>query len=237
MNGDNRVAIVTGGAGGIGLAICRRLAESGWSVLAGDLPGALPGLPEEVAGAELDVSRRESVDAFVAKAADAGRIGAVVNCAGVVRFTPASELDDAAASQVWEVNVAGAARVASAAASRMDEGSVVNIASVTAWIGRLKGASLYGASKSGLQAYTRYLATELAPRIRVNAVAPGYIDVPMSESWRAVSGGEEALIEQVPLGRLGRTDEIADAVEFLTSSRASYITGSTLLVDGGVVAG
>jgi 3-oxoacyl-[acyl-carrier protein] reductase len=88
-----------------------------------------------------------------------------------------------------------------------------------------------------LEAYTRYLACELAPRrIRVNAVAPGYIDVPMSDSMRAVSGGPEALIEQVPLGRLGDPAEVAEVIEFLLSDRASYVTGATLLVDGGVVA-
>ena len=100
-------------------------------------------------------------------------------------------MDDALA-----VNVAGMARVnkAARAAPRRRASAIVNIASLTGLIGRLTGASMYGASKAGLMAYTRYLACELAPHVRVNCLAPGYIAVPMSPSMRAVSGGEEAII-------------------------------------------
>jgi NAD(P)-dependent dehydrogenase (short-subunit alcohol dehydrogenase family) len=241
VKGERGVALVTGGAGGIGQAINERLVHAGWHVLAGDLPHALP---EDGPGgdgvdyAPLDVSDRDSVRVFAERAQRLGPVGALVNCAGLVRFTPADGFDDADASVVWEVNVAGAARACEAVNGHMTEGSaIVNISSLTGWIGRLQGASLYGASKAGLAAYTRYLACELAPRqIRVNAVAPGYIDVPMSDSMRAVSGGPEALIGQVPLGRLGEPAEVAEVVEFLLSDRASYVTGATLLVDGGVVA-
>ena len=223
------VAIVTGGAGGICAAIGRRLEQSGYTVLAGDVAGDAE---------RLDVSDAASVDAFVERAAGQGPITAVVNCAGIVRFTPVSGYDDADASMLWEVNVAGIARVCRAVAGRLAEGaSIVNIGSLTGSFGRLEGASLYGASKAGVEAYTRYLACELAPRgIRVNAVAPGYIAVPMSPSMRAVSGGEEEVVKQVPLGRLGKVDEIAEVVEFLLSDRASYVTGTTIRVDGGVLA-
>ncbi len=235
------VALVTGGAGGIGQAINARLAEVGWQVLAGDVAAALERdspVADSIAAHELDVTDRDSVAAFVAAGAALGAVAAVVNCAGVVRFTPIDGFDDDAASSVWEVNVAGAARVAEAAEALLGEGAaIVNVSSVTGHVGRLQGASLYGSSKAGLEACTRYLATELATRgIRVNAVAPGYIEVPMSDAMRAVSGGEEALISQIPLRRLGQPAEIADAVEFLVSARASYVTGTTLLVDGGVVA-
>jgi NAD(P)-dependent dehydrogenase (short-subunit alcohol dehydrogenase family) len=241
VSGERGVALVTGGAGGIGQAINARLVEAGWHVLAGDLPNALSDdrpSGDSVDYAALDVSDRDSVGDFADRGQRLGPIGALVNCAGLVRFTPASGFDDADATVVWEVNVAGAARVCEAVNGYMPEGSaIVNISSLTGWIGRLQGASLYGASKAGLEAYTRYLACELAPRrIRVNAVAPGYIDVPMSDSMRAVSGGPEALIEQVPLGRLGQPAEVAEVIEFLLSDRASYVTGATLLVDGGVVA-
>jgi 3-oxoacyl-[acyl-carrier protein] reductase len=241
VNGEKPVALVTGGAGGIGRAINRRLADSGWAVLAGDLAPALDAndpTGEGVVGAELDVTDRASVERCVAQAAAMGSLRGVVNCAGIVRFTPMSGFDDADASLLWEVNVAGSARVSSAAAARMTEGgAIVNFSSVTGYIGRLRGASLYGASKAGLIAFTRYLATELAPQgIRVNGLAPGYIDVPMSPSMRAISGGEEELPKQVPLGRLGRTAEMAEIVEFLLSDRSSYITGETILADGGVTA-
>jgi 3-oxoacyl-[acyl-carrier protein] reductase len=239
VNSEKPVALVTGGAGGIGQAINQRLAASGWQVVAGDLPSALrasdPG-GEAIAGVELDVTDRASVERCVGHAAAMGSLRGVVNCAGVVRFTPMAGFDDADASLVWEVNVAGSARVSSAAVAHMTEGgAIVNFSSVTGYIGRLPGASLYGASKAGLIAFTRYLATELAPqRIRVNGLAPGYIDVPMSPSMRAISGGEDELPKQVPLERLGRTDEMADIVEFLLSERSSYINGETILADGGV---
>jgi NAD(P)-dependent dehydrogenase (short-subunit alcohol dehydrogenase family) len=231
------VALVTGGAGGIGTAINERLAAAGYTVLAGDLTGDAAG-DGSVHATRLDVTDARSVEDFVAAGAELGPIGGVVNCAGIVRFTPVSGFDDGDASMLWEVNVAGGARVCRAAAAHMvDGGAVVNISSLTGSFGRLEGASLYGATKAGVEAYTRYLACELAPRgIRVNAVAPGYIAVPMSPSMRAVSGGEEEVIKQVPLGRLGETTEVAEVVEFLLSDRASYITGTTVLVDGGVLA-
>jgi 3-oxoacyl-[acyl-carrier protein] reductase len=234
------VALVTGGAGGICQATARRLVRSGYTVLAGDLAAAdLPGAEGPgITAHELDVSSPESVAAYTAAGAALGEIRAVVNCAGIVRFTPLDDFDDAAASRVWEVNVAGAARVSAAAAPHMQSGSaIVNLSSVTGAIGRLTGASMYGASKAGVDAMTRYLACELAPRgIRVNALAPGYIRVPMSPSMQAVSGGDEEVVKQVPLGRLGEPEEMAEVIEFLLSDRASYITGTTLYADGGVVA-
>ena len=235
------VALVTGGAGGIGRAINARLAEAGWQVLAGDLPSAIAAsdpTSHSVTAVELDVTDRCSVAAFVAAGAQTGSIGAVVNCAGIVRFTPVTGFDDADASLLWEVNVAGAARVCSLASAEMAEGgAIVNIASITGFTARLAGASLYGASKAALAAFTRYLASELAPRrIRANALAPGYIAVPMSPAMEAISGGKGEVVKGVPLGRLGSTDEMAEIVEFLISERASYITGATLLADGGVAA-
>jgi len=230
------VALVTGGAGGIGTAINERLVEAGYTVLAGDLTDA----PAEggVHRARVDVTDATSVDEFVAAGARLGQIGAVVNCAGVVRFTPLTGYDEADASMLWEINVAASARVCRAAAAHIvDGGAIVNIGSLTGSFGRLEGASLYGATKAGVEAYTRYVACELAPRgIRVNAVAPGFIAVPMSPSMRAVSGGEEEVVKQVPLGRLGETTEVAEVVEFLLSDRASYVTGTTIWVDGGVLA-
>jgi 3-oxoacyl-[acyl-carrier protein] reductase len=237
--GSKPVALVTGGAGGIGQAINRRLVDTGWQVLAGDLAAALersdPG-GDWVSAAELDVTDRSSVGRYVERARGLGEIRGLVNCAGIVRFTPMSGFEDADASMLWEVNVAGSARVASAAVAHMPTGSaIVNISSITGYIGRLEGGSLYGATKAGLVAFTRYLATELAPQgIRANGLAPGYIAVEMSPSMRAISGGEEALEKQIPLARLGTTDEMAEIVEFLLSDRSSYINGETLLADGGV---
>jgi len=233
------VAIVTGAAGGIGQAINRRLAEVGFTVLAGDLATALaaddPASGDgQIVGAELDVRDQASVDAAVARAAALGVVKGVVNCAGIVRFTEVLEAREADMDALWHVNVAGMARVNKAAAPHLGSGSaIVNVASLTGLMGRLRGGSLYGASKAGVIAYTRYLAVELAPLTRVNCIAPGYIDVPMSPSMRAISGGEEALVPTIPLGRLGGTNEMADIVEFLLSRRSSYITGTTIVADGG----
>jgi len=94
---------------------------------------------------------------------------------------------------------------------------------------------MYAATKAGVETYTRYLACELAPSgIRVNAVVPGLISVPMSDAMKAVTGGEDASAHLVPMKRYGTPEEIADAVGFLLSDKASYITGTTLVVDGGV---
>jgi NAD(P)-dependent dehydrogenase (short-subunit alcohol dehydrogenase family) len=231
------VAFVTGAAGGIGQAICNALAQAGFTVYGGDLSVTAERADGAVVLAPLDIRSSESVDGAVAAAAKLGSITGVVNCAGIVRHTPLDRLSEADVRAVWDVNVAGAARVCRAAVPHMPDGSaIVNIGSVTARSGRLRGASAYGASKAGVEALTRYLAVELAPAIRVNAVVPGYINVPMSAPMRAVSGGEERLTEMIPLGRLGETSEIADVVEYLLSPRSSYITGSALLVDGGLLA-
>jgi len=231
------VAFVTGAAGGIGQAICASLVRSGFTVYGGDLSVDTERADGAVVLAPLDVRAAESVDKAVAAAASLGAVTAVVNCAGIVRSTPLDAMSDEDVLAVWNVNLAGAARVCRAAVPHMPGGSaIVNIGSVTARSGRLRGASAYGASKAGVEGLTRYLALELAPRIRVNAVVPGYINVPMSPSMQAVSGGEERLTEMIPLGRLGETSEIADVVDYLLSPRASYITGSVLVVDGGLLA-
>jgi 3-oxoacyl-[acyl-carrier protein] reductase len=234
------IAIVTGGAGGIGQAINRRLVREGYTVIAGDIAEAIAKddpTHDGVHAVEMDVRDQASVDAAVAKALALGRLRSVVNCAGLVRFTPVRDAAEDDMDILWRVNVAGMARVNKACVAHLDEGSaIVNIASLTGLVGRLTGASMYGASKAGVMAYTRYLACELAPTVRVNCLAPGYIAVPMSPSMRAVSGGEEALIPTVPLKRLGTVDEMADLVEFLLSDRAGYVTGATLVADGGVTA-
>jgi len=236
------VALVTGGTGGIGRAICARLAASGYAVLAGDVDAAAPGrdaspaAPGEVLEHAMDVCSDESVEAAVHAASLMGRLTGIVNCAGVLREARADTMPEDQASAMWAVNVMGAGRVTRAALAHLDDGAaVVNISSIVGSIGRFAGTAMYSASKAGLEGLTRVLACELAPRrIRVNAVAPGYIRVPMAPSWAAMSGGEEALTAQVPLGRLGEVEEVADVVEYLLSARSSYVTGTVVRVDGGV---
>jgi 3-oxoacyl-[acyl-carrier protein] reductase len=235
--------VVTGGAGCIGLAICRRLRDAGSAVAALDLAAQIKSVDwdddrnREIRAVEGDVTVRASVQAAAAALGDEPLTG-LVNCAGVLRDTFLGRVDDAAMDLMFGVNVAGTARVTDVFAPRLADGSaIVNIGSLTGQIGRFTGASVYGATKAGVAAYTTYLAVELAGRgIRVNCVAPGVIRAPMSPSMAAVSGGEEASAAHTILGRIGEPEEVAEVVEFLLSPRASYITAQTILVDGGFVA-
>jgi 3-oxoacyl-[acyl-carrier protein] reductase len=235
--------VVTGGAGCIGLAICRRLRDAGSAVAALDLAAQIKSVDWDddrnrgIRAVEGDVTVRASVEAAAAALADEPLTG-LVNCAGVLRDTFLGRADDAAMDHMFQVNVAGMARVTDVFAPRLAAASaIVNIGSLTGQIGRFTGASVYGATKAGVAAYTTYLAVELAGRrIRVNCVAPGVIRAPMSPSMAAVSGGEEASAADTILGRIGEPEEVAEVVEFLLSARASYITAQTILVDGGFVA-
>lgn len=241
----NRKVIVTGGAGVIGLAICRRLIESGYAPIAADLDSAIAAADwsdERLRGTvsvPMDVADRANVEAAVASVLDSGEeLAGLVNCAGILRDSFLGELDEAKLELMFQVNIAGMARVTDVCAPRLSDASaIVNVGSLTGHFGRFTGASVYGATKAGIAAYTRYLANELAPRgIRVNNVAPGVIRAPMSPSMARVSGGEELAASYAMLKRIGEPHEVAEAVEFMLSDRASFITAQTLLVDGGVVA-
>ncbi|MGW4097944.1 SDR family NAD(P)-dependent oxidoreductase [Mycobacterium sp. NPDC004974] len=237
--------IVTGGAGVIGQAICRRLLQSDYVPVAADLKPAVDELDLHEAGLDgalavaMDVSDRGSVaEAVGSVIAEGETVAGLVNCAGILRDSFLGELDEAKLELMFQVNIAGMARVTDVVAPLLTRGSaIVNIGSLTGHFGRFRGASVYGATKAGIAAYTRYLAEELAPRgIRVNNIAPGVIRAPMSPSMARVSGGEEVSAGYAMLKRIGEPEEVAEAVEFMLSPRASFITAQTLLVDGGVVA-
>jgi len=235
------VVLLTGATGGIGRAIIGRLVSAGYAVLAGDIsvPKALNGKPDPetkdgtVVLKTLDVTSTRSCKAAVNAALKLGKLRGLVNCAGIVRFTPVDDPDEQGALAVWNTNVAGTQRMDQAATPHMKKGAaIVNISSVTSAIGRLKGASMYGATKAGLIAYTRYLAVELAPRgIRVNAVAPGYVDTDMVAA--VPKNVLEKIVARIPVGRLGQPEEIARGVLFLVSDEAGFVTGSTMSINGG----
>lgn len=243
----SRVALVTGGAGGIGSATCSLFAERGYRVALADLNIAVA----EQAASEIDpsgtrvrplmvdVSSGESVDTMVDGAIAAfGGIDVLVNMAGTTRPGPSESVSDSEWAALLDIHLGGTFRCSRAAfpALRQSEaGAIVNTASVAAWLG-LPGRASYCAAKAGIEGLTKTLAVEWAKHgIRVNAIAPGYIrTLPVGRLIERGIIPEDRLRARIPLDRLGRPEEIASAIHFLASPDASYLTGHTLTVDGGL---
>jgi NAD(P)-dependent dehydrogenase (short-subunit alcohol dehydrogenase family) len=236
---QDRVMVVTGGARGIGLAIARAAEAAGAHVVASDVSPPAP----EIEGAPLDCRHLDVTDTeaaarmLAAVAAECGRLDILVNNAGVLLDRPVERVTPEDWSGLMRVNLEAAFRLVQAALPWLaSPGAIVNIASTSAFVA--SGAqAVYEASKAGLVGLTRALAVELAPRqVRVNAVAPGLIDTLMTRALFGDAAAFEARVRQkVPLGRAGTPGDVADAVVFLASAEAAYITGETLLVDGGWV--
>jgi NAD(P)-dependent dehydrogenase (short-subunit alcohol dehydrogenase family) len=238
-----KVALVTGAARGIGLATAKRFLAEGWRVALLDierdlLNGAVTGLadPDRTLALHCDVS-----DAMrVAAAMDVvsmrfGRLDALVNNAGIAVFAPLLETSDADWSRILEVNLTGPFLCTKAAAPLLREhggGAIVNITSISA-VRASTLRSAYGTSKAGLAHLTKQLAVELASLgIRVNAVAPGPVDTAMAKAVHSAEIRAD-YHDAIPLNRYGLEEELAEAIFFLCSERASYITGQVLAVDGG----
>ena len=222
------VAIVTGAASGMGRACAERFVAEGWRVAAFDLA------PAGVAGATdvaVDVTDAAGVAAALARVLDElGAPRAVVNAAGVY---PPTTLETATVDlyrRTFDVNVLGTLLVIQAAAPHLVDGAaIVNFASIDAFVPS-PGQLVYCASKAAVVALTRSLALELAPRVRVNALAPGWVDTPGNRA----TGRMEAALESVPLGRAATPEEMADLVWFLAGEgRAAYVTGETITATGG----
>jgi NAD(P)-dependent dehydrogenase (short-subunit alcohol dehydrogenase family) len=244
-------AIVTGAGRGIGFAIAEAFASAGASVVVADLDGTrareASGRIDDQGGTtypiEMDVSDRLDVQCLVARAHAAfGAIDILVNNAGLLhlassRLEAICGLDEAAWDRMIAVNLKGVFLCCQAVVPEMLErgnGVILNLASSAARIGGARGWVSYPASKGGVVALTIDLARKLAPSgIRVNALAPGYIETPLTEGYSAEA--KERFARSCPMGRGGRPEEVANAALFLCSDESSYITGQILSVDGGLV--
>ena len=240
MSLKNKVAIVTGAKQGIGYGIASALAKEGCRVVISDLfqddcDLALQKIEnQECLGMALkcDVSKKEEVDNLIASTVKKfGQLDILVNNAGIYPFQSFLEMKESDWDRVIDVNLKSVFLCTQAAIKEMKEGGkIINISSIASLIG-FEGLVHYCASKGGLNAMVRALALELAPRkINVNAVAPGGIDTPGAASSEEV---KKQTIAMVPLKKLGTPEDIANAVVFLASEKSNYITGQTIVVDGG----
>jgi 2-hydroxycyclohexanecarboxyl-CoA dehydrogenase len=246
MTLQGKTALVTGGASGIGAATARRLAAEGASVAIGDLDedgaAAVAGELDAFAFA-LDVADVASVRAGVAAATEAlGPIDVLVNNAGTDRFAFFVNTDELLWDFVLGVNLRGVLAVTHALLPGMQErrsGAIVNVASEAGRVGS-QGSAVYSAAKAGVIGFTKAIARESARyRVRCNAVAPGPIETPLLNSAPAMLGelGErlkKAMVDATALGRSGEAEEVAAAIAFLAGPDASYVTGQTLNVSGGL---
>ncbi len=246
---ENKVAIVTGGARGIGYAIARRFLDEGARVVVADVDEDAGSAAVESLGAygavrfvECDVSERLDVHNLVAATMDAfGGIDALVNNAGILGAGDFLTLEEADFDRVIRTNLKGAFLCGQAVARAMVEhvaeggapGAIVNMSSINA-IFAIANQVPYSVSKGGINQLTRVMALALAPHgIRVNAIGPGSIDTDMLAGVMDDAEARKRLLSRTPLGRLGQPKEIASVAAFLVSDDASYVTGQTIYADGG----
>ena len=242
-----RVALVTGGMGGIGTAVCRKLAQAnGNEVVANCLPGYAPKEEwlaqmrkegfDNIHAAEGDVADFASTTAMIAKiASEIGPVDILVNNAGIVRDNVLKKASEADWVAVMNSNLGSVFNVTKNVIDGMTErgwGRVVNMSSVNGQKGQF-GQTNYSAAKAGVHGFAKALAQEVIRKcVTVNSVSPGYVETPMVKAIRP--DGLEKLIAGIPIGRLAKPEEIASLVAFLASEEAGYITGANIAINGGM---
>lgn len=246
---ENKIALVTGAATGIGLATARLFAQEGASVYLADIAGetaaaeatAMTEAGLSAAGLQCDVSKGQDTTAlFRTIAADRGRLDVIVNNAGLNVRSDFRHMSDADWEAIREVNLDGAVRIARDGFELMRKSgnaSLINLASIMSHRG-LRQLAGYAATKGALSALTRALAVEYAPfGIRVNALAPGFIETALTQRVLGNPAINKALLDRTPLRRFGEAADVARAALFFASDDAAFITGAELAVDGGMAAG
>jgi len=243
---SKRIVVVTGGSRGIGRAVCLRFARDDTSIIfvhydpddlkANETLGLLDRMGVEAKAEKLDVSSFEAVEEFFKEVVrEFGRVDVLVNNAGITRDTFLMRMSVDQWDEVLTVNLKSVFNCTKAVVRSMireRSGRIVNISSLVGQIGN-SGQANYAASKAGILGFTKSVAKELATRgITVNAVAPGFIDTEMTE--KLPDKAKEAFLTQIPMGRIGKPDEVAEAVYWLASQGATYITGQIIHVNGGL---
>lgn len=242
---QGKVTVITGGSSGIGLATARAFVNEGAQVVITGrrqdaLDEAVAGLGKQATGIQGDVSERADLERlFQTTAAQLGKIDVLFVNAGIAPMVPFAESDEALFDKIFSINAKGVYFTVQRALPHLNDGaSVILNASVTGQIG-LPGLSIYSASKAAVRSFARTMSTELAPRrIRVNAISPGLIETPIFAKTglpsEEVATFDQFIAMRAPSGRLGKPDEIAQAVVFLASDDASYVVGAEFTIDGGL---
>lgn len=245
FNLKQKVAIISGGAGGLGREAARGLAEFGAQVVVADQDR--DGLEEverrfigsrlEVSTMEADVTDSRSVENVAKRTLERfGRIDILINAAGINMRRPVLELEESEWDKTLDINLKGTficSKVIGAAMIKQKQGKIINMGSVSSLLGHPEH-SAYAASKGGVLLFTRVLAMEWAPyNVNVNAIGPAYIKTALTEDYLSRDGNYDKIVRSIPLGRLGTPGDVVGAVLFLSSKASDFVTGTILMVDGG----